>query len=350
MHKKLAELAALTTVPVLAAGLAGCGLQSGSGSEGGLDVNRVRVVLGSSSTTADTYQNSHAFTTHVGDELGVGMKADAIGANKAFQALDSAKTDGSTIMFFHDMAYLSVKYGAQPEKFALENWKVGPMVSTNPGAAFLAADEAPYDTLAQAATWLKDNPGEDLTFAVEAGGTSELSLDAFYIWVKDKYGTKIAERIKILATGSDEKKNQALWAGNVDIIYGSIAGNEQYTKGDVKDKVKEKFLGITASKPVEGYDIPTFKQQGIKIDGAPFTFDKEFFLLMPKDIDKGFRQALDEATAKAIKTDAYVEELKKNKFVPNYVPIEQSREYIEQKRERLESIIDQAPEFSDLVG
>ncbi|GAA1194933.1 tripartite tricarboxylate transporter substrate-binding protein [Prauserella alba] len=347
MHRKLA---ALTTVPILAVGIAGCGSLGGSGSENGLDVNRVRVVLGSSSTTADTYQNSHAFTTHVGEELGVNMKADAIGANRAFQALDSAKTDGSTVMFFHDMAYLSVKYGAQPEKFALDNWKVGPVVSTNPGAAFLAADEAPYDTMAEAAQWLKDNPGENLTFAVEAGGTSELSLDAFYLWVEDEYGAEVAERIKVFATGSDEEKNQALWAGNVDIIYGSIGGNEQYTKDDVEDKVREKFLGITASEPVEGYDIPTFKEQGIEVDGQPFTFNKEFFLLMPKDVEKNFRQTLDSATAKAIETDGYIDELAKNKFIPNYVPIKDSKDYIEKKRKRLESIIDQAPEFSDLAS
>jgi tripartite-type tricarboxylate transporter receptor subunit TctC len=344
------KLAALTAVPVLAVGMVGCGSLTGSDSQGAVDVNRVRVVLGSSSTTADTYQNSHAFTTHVGDELGVNMKADAIGANQAFQALESAQTDGSTIMFFHDMAYLSVKYGALPEKYALDNWKVGPVVSTNPGAAFLAADEAPYNTMAEAAQWLKDNPDEELTFAIEAGGTSELSLDAFYIWVEDEYGADVADRIKVFATGSDEEKNQALWAGNVDIIYGSIAGNEQYTQDDVEDKVREKFLGITASKRVEGYDIPTFKQQGIEVDGEPFTFNKEFFLLMPKDVDKNFRQALDSATAKAIKTDGYVKELSKNKFIPNYVPVEKSRGYIEEKRQRLESIIDQAPEFSDLAS
>lgn len=347
MNKKLATL---VTAPVLALSMAGCGSQSGGGSDGAVDVNRVRVVLGSSSTTADTYQNSHAFTTHVGDELGVNMKADAVGANNAFQALDSAKTDGSTIMFFHDMAYLSVKYGAQPEKFALDNWKVGPVVSTNPGAAFLAGHDAPYNTMVEAADWLESNPDETLTFAVESGGTSELALDAFYLWVQEAYGQEVADRIDVLATGSDEEKNQALWAGNVDIIYGSVAGNEQYTGDDVKDDVREKFLGITASEPIEGYDIPTFAEQGIEVDGEPFTFDKEFFLLMPKDIDEDFRAAVDEATAEAIETDAYVEELETGKFVPNYVPIEESREYIEEKRDRLESIIDQAPEFSDLVG
>lgn len=343
------KLAALITTPILALSMAACS-DGGTGDDGGVDVNRVRVVLGSSSTTADTYQNAHAFTENVGQALDVNMKADAIGANKAFQALDKAKPDGSTIMFFHDMAYLSVKYGSQPEKFGLDNWTVGPVVSLNPGAAFLAKHDAPYNDLVEAAEWLKDNKSETLTFAVEAGGTSELSLDAFYLWVADKYGDDVAERIKVFATGSDEEKNQALWSGNVDIIYGSIGGNEQYTKDDVEDKVKEKFLAITASERVEGFDIPTFAEQGIEVDGEPFTFDKEFFVLMPNDVEDSFASALDDATAEAVETDAYVDELSKNHFQPNYVPLDESTKHVEEKRDRLESIIDQAPDFDDLAS
>ncbi|WP_105567211.1 type 2 periplasmic-binding domain-containing protein [Microbacterium halophytorum] len=349
MNKKSLKIAAAIAAPVMALGLASCS-GGGGGEDGGIDVNRVRVVLGSSSTTADTYQNAHAFTENVGEALDVDMKADAIGANQAFQALDKAKDDGSTIMFFHDMAYLSVKYGSQPEKFALDNWTVGPVVSTNPGAAFLAAHDAPYDDMVEAAEWLADNGSEELTFAVEAGGTSELSLDAFYIWVADEYGQDVAERIKVFATGSDEEKNQALWAGNVDIVYGSIGGNEQYTGDDVEAKVREKFLGITASERVEGYDIPTFAEMGIAVDGEPFTFDKEFFTLLPKEIDEGFASALDEATAEAVESDAYVEELTANNFLTNYVPMDESTEYIEAKRDRLESLIDQAPDFNDLAS
>ncbi|WP_221584890.1 tripartite tricarboxylate transporter substrate-binding protein [Microbacterium sp. G2-8] len=349
MKKKHLTITALVAVPAMALSLAACSSDDGGG-DGGVDVNRVRVVLGSSSTTADTYQNAHAFTENVGEALGVDMKADAIGANQAFQTLDRAKSDGSTIMFFHDMAYLSVKYESQPEKFALENWTVGPVVSTNPGAAFLAADDAPYDDMVEAAEWLADNESETLTFAVEAGGTSELSLDAFYIWVADAYGDDVAERIKVFATGSDEEKNQALWAGNVDIIYGSIGGNTQYTEDDVEAKVKEKFLGITASERVEGYDIPTFEEMGIEVDGEPFTFDKEFFVLLPEDVDESFATALDEATAEAIETDAYIDELTANSFLTNYVPLDESTEYIEAKQERLESLIDQAPDFNDLAS
>src|SRR5665811_1351228 len=81
------KLVALLTAPIIALTIAGCGSGSSESSDG-VDVSRVRVVLGSSSTTADTYQNAHAFTTNVEDKLGASMKADAVGANNAFQALE----------------------------------------------------------------------------------------------------------------------------------------------------------------------------------------------------------------------------------------------------------------------
>lgn len=344
MNKK--KLAALITAPMLALTIAAC---SSGGDEGGVDVNRVRVVLGSSSTTADTYQSAHAFTENVGKAMDVNMKADAVGRNQAYQALDKAKPDGSTILFFHDSGYLAVMYGAMPEKYAIDNFTVGPVISLNPGAAFLAKHDAPYDDLAEAAEWLSKNDSETLTFAVEPGGSSELALDAFYIWATEKYGDDLGERIEVFATGSDEEKNQALWAGNTDIIFGSVTGNEQYTGDDVEKKVREKFLALTASERLEGYDIPTYTDLGIEVNGEPYAFDKEFYALMPQDIDDNFATALDEATAEAIDTDAYVDELSKNMLQPNYIPMSESAEYLADKQERLQGIVDKAPDIADLT-
>ena len=341
------KLTALIAAPALLLSMAAC--SSGDSDDGGVDVNRVRVVLGSSSTTADTYQSAHAFTENVGKELDVNMKADAVGRNQAYQALEKAKGDGSTILFFHDSGYLAVMYGALPEKYSLENFTVGPVISLNPGAAFLAKHDAPYDDLAEAAEWLSENESETLSFAVEPGGSSELALDAFYIWATEKYGDDLGDRIEVFATGSDEEKNQALWAGNTDIIFGSVTGNEQYTGDDVETKVREKFLALTASEPLEGYDIPTYTELGIEVNGEPYAFDKEFYALMPKDIDEGYASALDEATGQAIESDAYRDELSKNMLEPNYIPMSESTDYLMDKQERLQAIVDQAPDIADLT-
>ncbi|WLD93712.1 tripartite tricarboxylate transporter substrate-binding protein [Alkalihalobacillus sp. AL-G] len=338
-------------VIMLAVVLAACN-QSANSSDDSSEAeipDRIRVVIGSSSTGGDTYQNSSAASRYLEKVLGTNMKVDAVGAVKAFTALDKADTDGSTIMFFHDMAYLGVEYGSISEKYALENWKVGPVVSTNPGNAFLTSADAPYNTMAESAEWLKNNPDETVTVAIEAGGVSEISFDGYYLWVKEKYGTEVSDRIKVYPTGSQEDKNQALWDGNADIINGSIGGNFEYTKDDVDSKIKMKFLGITAGKRVEGYEIPTFAEQGIKVNGKDFVFDKQFFILLPKDIDPKFAKALDEAVAQVVENPDYIKDLAKNAYIPSYTPAEEADDYLLEKRSTFQNIINNAPTVDELT-
>ena len=50
-------------------------------------------------------------------------------------------------MMFHDMAFLSVLFGAVSEDYALENLTVGPRIGVNPGGCFVAKADAPYNNL-----------------------------------------------------------------------------------------------------------------------------------------------------------------------------------------------------------
>jgi tripartite-type tricarboxylate transporter receptor subunit TctC len=345
------KLLPILMVLMLAGVLTACSGQSAgtSGSSDGEIPDRTRVVIGSTSTGGDTYQNSDTASRYLEDVLGTNMKVDAVGAVQAFSELAKADTDGSTIMFFHDMAYLGVEYGSIDEKNALENWKIGPVVSTNPGNAFLTSADAPYDTMAESAEWLKNNPDETITIAIEAGGVSEISFDGYYLWVKEEYGTEVSDRIKVYPTGSQEDKNQALWDGNADIINGSIGGNNEFTKDGVDSKIKMKFLGITAGKRVEGYDIPTFAEQGIAVNGKEFVFDKEFFILLPKDIDSSFVKALDEAVAEVVENPDYVKDLAKNAYIPSYISAEEAEDYLLEKRSTFQNIINNAPTVDELT-
>ncbi|WP_221563195.1 tripartite tricarboxylate transporter substrate-binding protein [Alkalihalobacillus sp. TS-13] len=345
------KLFTIFLVAVLALSLAACSdTTAGSGEGSEVDVSRIRLVIGSTSTGGDTYQNADTISRYLEDPLGTNIKVDAVGAVRAFQELGKAKNDGSTVMFFHDMAYLGVEYGSIQENNKLENWTIGPVVSTNPGNAFLAKGDAPYDTMAESAEWLKNNPDETITVAIESGGVSEITFDGYYLWVKEKYGTEVSDRIKAYVTGSQEDKNQALWDGNADIINGSIGGNNEYTKDGVEDDIKMKFLGITAGKRVEGYDIPTFAEQGITVNGKEFVFDKEFFFLMPKDVEEDFASKLDKAVAEVEENPDYAKDLGKNAYITNYVPAEEAKDYLREKRATFQNIIKNAPELDKITN
>ncbi|SDW10684.1 Tripartite-type tricarboxylate transporter, receptor component TctC [Marinococcus luteus] len=353
------KMMALVSVGSMGFMLAACGTgdsggqgEQTSGQEGSsttIDPNRVRTVIGSSSTGGDTYQTADAATRNLEEVLDTNMQVDAVGADRAFSEMSGAQDDGSTIMYFHDMAYLGVEYGSFSEDYELENWTIGPMVATNPGNAFLTSADAPYDTMAESIEWLEDNPDETVSVALEEGGVSEIVFDGYYLWAEEEYGSEITDRIEVYVTGSQEDKNQALWDGNADIIHGSIGANNEYTEDGVEDDIKMKFLGVTTEERVDGFDIPTFAEQGITVDGEEFVFEKEFFFLLPKDIDESYTTALDNAMAELAEDEEFAEALNKNTYTVNHMPSDEAEEHLMEKRENMQSIIEQAPDLNDLA-
>ncbi|MBB6450043.1 tripartite-type tricarboxylate transporter receptor subunit TctC [Geomicrobium halophilum] len=321
----------------------------GQEEEAAVDVDRVRMLIGSTATGGDTYQIADALSRHAEDVMETNMQVDAVGSLRAFDELGKAEDDGSTIMFFHDMSYLGVEYGSFGEEAELENWTIGPIVATNPGNAFLTNADAPYDTMVESAEWLSENPDETITVAVESGGVSQIGFDGFYLWVEEEFGTDVSDRIHAYVTGSQEDKNQALWDGNADIIHGSIGANEQYTQDEVEDRIKMKFLGITAGERMEEIEIPTFAEQGVTVNGDEFIFDKEFFLLMPEDIDESYVQAVDNAVEQVVEDPSYEEDLVTNRYTVNHMSAAEAEEYLLDKRDNFRYIIENAPNLDDIA-
>lgn len=351
-------------VLVLAVGLIGCGKETGKPVDTAsepvevgdvedtkVDFSRMRILIGSTSTGGDTYENADAISRYLEDELGVNTAIDSVGAARAFGELKKAPKNGSTVMFFHDMTYLGVEFGSYSEDFALENWEIGPIVSTNPGNAFLAKHDAPYDTLSEASEWLANNPNETISVAIEAGGVSEILFDAFYLWTKDEYGTEVSDRIRVYVTGGQSDKDQALWDGNADIIYGSMGANAQFTEEGVEDQIKMKFLAVASNERMKGFDVPTFKEQGITFKGAEFAFDKEFFFLLPKDVDPTFIAKLDKAVENVMnKQPQYEEDLNKRTYLKNHKSVKESKEYLYEKRALMQRMISEAPDLDDITN
>ena len=90
--------------------------------------------------------------------MGWDAKVDPVGAAEMFEIIRNDKGKGDTIAIFHDMMYLGVVFGTYGEEYALENITVGPRVAQNPGCCFAAKADAPYNTLVEAAEYLKANP------------------------------------------------------------------------------------------------------------------------------------------------------------------------------------------------
>ena len=327
--------------------LAGCGSSSGA-SGASLKGKRVRVVIGSTSTGGDSYMIADMVTRYLSKEMGFNGKVDAVGNAAALDAITKAKGDGTTIMMFHDMAYLSVLFGAVDSAYALENLTVGPMIGSNPGGCFAANAAAPYDSLAGAAEWLAENPDEVVRVNIEAGSASHLCFGVFYMWAKEKYGEDVASRIKAIVGGTTDEKKQRLWDGNADIIYADYSAMVEFTKEGVDSQLACKIFDTCGE--VEG--VSSMADAGMTFNGEVFSFNKDFFMFFPKNMDAGILSEINEAMKRVAANPEFQAEMANLKYAA--VSVEQTdmaaaQTYITAKREAAEKIVEQCPSLDDLT-
>lgn len=307
----------------------------------------VRVVIGSTSTAGDSYLIAETVSRHLGKALGANMKVDAVGAAVALDTMQKARPDGRTIMMFHDMTYLGVSFKAYDEIYRLENMEIGPRVAQNPGAAWAARKDAPYNTMAEIPGYLKANPGTKVRMACEAGGVSHIGFIAFWEWVENKFGKDIADRIVVIVGGSTSDKIQLLIDGNADVIFADYTSLLDYTKVDDK-KIAMKFVGLLDN--VEGIDVPSYADQGITLaDGSEFRFSKDFLVYLPKNFPAEMIKALDDAMKTVSEDPQFKEDMAKMSYRGGYLDSAAAKEFIYKKRDSLQGLIDSAPSLDDLV-
>ena len=176
------------------------------GGNSSLKGQNVRVVIGSTSTSGDSYMIADLVTRYLSKEMGFNGKVDAIGNAAALDEMQNAKGDGKTVMMFHDMTFLSVLFGSVDEQYSLENMTVGPRIGQNPGACFGAAAEKGWNNLSDVTKYLQDNPDATVSFNIESGATSHLAFVAYYLYIQDTYGDDVASRIKAIVGGTTARE------------------------------------------------------------------------------------------------------------------------------------------------
>lgn len=311
------------------------------------DGKRVRVVIGSTSTTGDSYMVADLASRYLAKELGANMKVDAVGAGPALDALATAKPDGSTIMIFHDMTYLGISFGAFDEKYALENFTVGPRIGQNPGSCFAASADAPYNDMVEMAEYAKANPDQKLRLSVEAGGVSHIAFISYYEWVVENYGQEVADQFVVVVGGSTAEKSQMLWDGNTDVIFADYSSLLQYTEEGVEAQLKMKFLGLLDK--IDSVDVKSYAEQGITLNGELFVFSKDFVAYLPKGTPQELVDELDAAVKAISKNQEFVKEMSDLTYKSAYMPSAETKTFIYGKRDSLDALIKNAPSLDDLT-
>ncbi|WP_424929700.1 hypothetical protein [Amaricoccus tamworthensis] len=312
----------------------------------------VRLVIGSTSTGGDTYQNSSIVADALAEHLGINVKVDAVGASEAFKAL-GRDSRGTTLMIFHDQSYLGNLYGREGYSDPFANYTVGPTVAINPGNAYLVSCDSPYQTMEDILGAAEN--GERVRVAIQPGGVSEIGFSA----MKNAASVRSPgseENLVAVNTGSQSDKNQAMWDDLADVINGSIQANEQFTQLPEDDEKCMRFVWITARSatleqaPEAGMgdttrdDLLQYAAPNVEVtlDGEQnFTFDKEFFFLFNPEMDPAIIEQVDTALSEIFAAGEIQERQKASFFIPNYLSIEDAQAHLMDKRDTYGEVIQQ---------
>ncbi len=307
---------------------------------------RVRIVIGSTSVSGDSYMVADIVNRYLQKYLGCESKVDPVGANAAFEAVRKAKPDGLEFMIFHDMTYLGVLFGSYDEEYALENMVVGPRVGQNPGSCFAAKKDAEYNDMKEMADWLAADPSRTVRLSVEAGGVSNIGFIVYYMWVREAYGEDVAERIKFVLGGSTDTKLQQLWDGNTDVIFADYSSLLQYTAEGVDAQLAVKFVGLLDR--IEGVDAPVMGDLGITLGGEPFYFSKDFLIYLPAGTPQEVVDELDAAIEKMAQDEDFLKDMANLTYAGSVLKSAEAKEFIYGKRNAIAKVLADAPALEDL--
>ena len=312
----------------------------------------IRMVIGSTSTGGDAYQNAALVADALSQHLGVNVKVDPVGTSEGLKALGRDKR-GTTIMLHHDQVYLSHLYGVPGNEDPFENYSIGPTVAINPGDSFLVPANSPYKTMED--VFKAAEAGKQVRVAIQPGGVSEIGFTAMRNAAKTRAPGSEKNFVPV-NTGSQADKNQAMWDDLADLINGSIQANEQFTQLSDDDAKTMRFIWITArpqtleQAPEQGMGNTTRDQfmqyaspkTSVTLDGKKdFAFDKEFFLIYNKEMDPAQMAAIDEALAKIYKEGDLEKRQKEAFFIPNYLPQAEAQAHLSEKSKTIGGLIKQ---------
>lgn len=312
----------------------------------------IRMVIGSTSTGGDTYQNAALVADALSQHLGVNVKVDPVGTSEGLKALGRDKR-GTTIMLHHDQVYLSYLYGVPGNEDPFANYSIGPTVAINPGDAFLVPADSPYKTMED--VFKAAEEGKQIRVAIQPGGVSEIGFTAMRNAAKTRAPGSEKNFVPV-NTGSQADKNQAMWDGLADLINGSIQANEQFTQLSGDDAKAMRFIWITArpqtleQAPEQGMGNTTRDQflqyaspkTSVTLDGEKdFAFDKEFFLIYNKEMDPAQMEAIDKALAEIYQKGDLEKRQKEAFFIPNYLPQAEAQAHLSEKSKTIGGLIEQ---------
>lgn len=310
----------LAVLPALAFGLSACG-GGGGGAAADFPEKRIDYVLpfdpgGESDITARLQQKP--LEEELGQSVSISYQAGAGGA-LGWSELTRSRPDGYTVMGCNIPHIILQPMQRDDAGYTTEQIKPVYFFQSTPNALLVSADsemESVDDFIAAA----KEDPG-----ALSVGGSGDFSANHIgTLQLSDIAGIDVSYT-PFDGTGAAVP---ALLGGHVDALMSYTPQIDQ-----LGDQVKA--LAVASEEPMEGLDVPTFKEQGIDMADGAFRG-----VCVQEDTPQEIIDQLAEVFAAVNEDEALVEDFRDQAFVlENYGP-EESVELIERRTGEYEELLD----------
>lgn len=310
---------ALALVPALALGLSACG--DGGDAAADYPTKRIDYVLpfdpgGESDITARLQQKP------LEEELGQGVTISyqpGAGGALGWSELTRSRPDGYTVMGCNIPHIILQPMQRDDAGYETEQLKPVYFFQSTPNALLVPADSE-METVEDFVAAAKENPG-----AMSVGGSGDFSANHIgTLQFADVAGIEVSYT-PFDGTGSAVP---ALLGGHVDALMSYTPQIEQ-----LGDQVKA--LAVATEEPMEGLDVPTFKEAGYDVvDGAYRG------VCVQEDTPDEIVNKLADAFAAVNEDEGLVQDFRDQLFnLENYGP-EESVELIESRTEEYEELLD----------
>ncbi|OFV47866.1 MULTISPECIES: Bug family tripartite tricarboxylate transporter substrate binding protein [Oligella] len=184
--------------------------------------------------------------------------------------------------------------------------------------------DSPYKTLADLAKALKENPG-----AVPVGGGSAGGVDHVALALLAKAGGADAGKINYIPQAGGTETITGIVNGT---LAAGISGVSEFQQFAEMGRVK--ILGITSTERMEGFDVPTFKEQGFDIELANW----RGFLGAPNMPEDNYREWIGRFE-QLNDSDEWKETMKTQGWEPFFLTGEAFGEFIQAETERINGVL-----------
>ncbi len=261
-----------------------------------------------SSAGGDTDWNCRLTAKYLQKELGVPVLTVNIkggGGTVGSKEVMNAEPNGYYGLYFHNSMIIAKLLGLAD--FGIVDFAMAGVTSMDPTNAFIASADSPYQTLDDIIAQLKKEPGS-VSYAATVGAFTHLHMLAF----ERATGTKF----NLVDAGNAADKIVALKGGQIDVMGNSYGLVTQYI--DNGDFV---CPGYMAEEPIPGVKAKTFKEQGIDV-----SFNKFYFIALPKDTDPRIVKIFNDAIKRVGENPDYIKELATHYNIPSPMTPEASRQ------------------------